>query len=99
MYEYDIDGYLKKITTEQEGQSAFVEFIGGLVRTVTGFDNIPSASYVVPALTTVAQDGDAMGRLAAEILIEAIAKPEGEPRMVKLEPRLIVRQSCLLPEV
>ena len=66
---------------------------------VTGFDNIPSASFVVPSLTTVAQDADTMGRLATEMLIEVIAKPVTEPHMIKLEPQIIVRKSCVLPPI
>lgn len=66
---------------------------------VTGFDNIPSASFVVPTLTTVAQDGDTMGRLATEMLLEVIANPASAAHVVKLEPQIIVRDSCFLPQL
>ncbi len=65
---------------------------------VTGFDNIPVASYVAPTLTTVAQDGDAMGKLAAELLMGVIGRHHAEVHNIKLEPRIVVRESCVLPE-
>ncbi len=61
---------------------------------VIGLDDIAAASWVVPALTTVAQQKVEMGRLAAERLIAAI---EGEdpptPETVRLPMTLTVRDS------
>ena len=59
---------------------------------VVGFDDIPLAAHVTPALTTVRQDI----RQASEGLVKSIVGLiEGEPVESSLmAPRLIVRQSC-----
>ncbi len=59
---------------------------------VVGFDDIPLAAHVTPALTTVRQDI----RQASEGLVKSIVGLiEGEPIESSLmAPRLIVRQSC-----
>ncbi len=59
---------------------------------VVGFDDMPLAAYVTPALTTVQQNA----QMAGEGLVEGIvALIKGEPVESKLmEPRLIVRESC-----
>lgn len=63
---------------------------------IIGFDDIPLAQHVVPALTTVAQPMVEMGRLAVTLLLERIqSKTERwTPRRIVLEPHLIVRESC-----
>jgi len=59
---------------------------------VIGFDDIDSAAYQYPALTTVRQPLRAMGRMAAETVLRRITGTakncEGE---VVVEPELIVR--------
>jgi DNA-binding LacI/PurR family transcriptional regulator len=64
----------------------------------TGFDDIRSASFIDPPLTTVAQDADTMGRIAAELLIQSISKQDTSARHIWLDPRIVVRKSCILPE-
>jgi DNA-binding LacI/PurR family transcriptional regulator len=46
---------------------------------VVGFDDAPMAARVTPGLTTVGQDIDAKGRLAASALVEEIAASRAEP--------------------
>ncbi len=58
---------------------------------VTGFDDILSASFTSPPLTTVAQDAKSAGRALVETLIRAI-RGEG-PTSIILPVRLVVRQS------
>lgn len=58
---------------------------------VTGFDDIPLARYVRPALTTVRVDIAALGAAAARLLLDAHAD---DPAVVSIPPRLVVRQSC-----
>ncbi len=62
---------------------------------VVGFDDIQSAAYQNPALTTVRQPLREMGRIAAEILLRRIRRvgpdAHGSERMV--EPELIVRDT------
>lgn len=58
---------------------------------VTGFDNIPLAQFMSPALTTVAQDI----RQGAQQLVQLlVAKMDGEPvANIELAPTLVVRRS------
>jgi DNA-binding LacI/PurR family transcriptional regulator len=47
---------------------------------VVGFDDVPEAAYVRPALTTVHQDFELVGRRAVEVLLARLAAEEaGEP--------------------
>lgn len=67
---------------------------------VIGFDDIQSAAYQNPALTTVRQPLREMGRIAAETLLRRIRRPgtdsHGGETMV--EPKLIVRETtCQCP--
>jgi LacI family transcriptional regulator len=62
---------------------------------VVGFDDVDSASFHNPALTTVRQPLREMGRLAAEAVLQRIAKGSAAPEqeLLMVEPELIVRQS------
>jgi len=60
---------------------------------LVGYDDIPTARYLDPALTTVAQPTAAMGRLATATLLAALGEA-GPVSLDALEPHLIVRQSC-----
>jgi LacI family transcriptional regulator len=61
---------------------------------VCGFDNIPEAAYVEPALTTVGHDVEKMGREAARLLIDRIEGEKADaPQQVSLPFELFVRQS------
>lgn len=61
---------------------------------VIGFDDIDSAAYYNPALTTIRQPLHEMGRLAAETLLRRITKSDADfPELLMVEPELILRQS------
>jgi LacI family transcriptional regulator len=60
---------------------------------VIGFDDIPYANAIYPALTTVAQPITEMARTGVSMLLERIRHPGGEPRRVVLPTRLIERES------
>lgn len=62
---------------------------------VVGFDDIQSAAFQNPGLTTVRQPLRRMGTLAAETVIQKITDPaESRPcSRIIVEPELIVRQS------
>jgi len=62
---------------------------------VIGFDDVDSAAFHNPALTTIRQPLREMGRLAASALLQRIAKGIDAPfpELVTVEPDLIVRQS------
>ena len=66
---------------------------------VVGFDDILSAAYQNPGLTTVRQPLHRMGVLAAETLIGQMENNVGDraSRVVKVDPELIVRQSACPP--
>jgi DNA-binding LacI/PurR family transcriptional regulator len=60
---------------------------------VMGFDDIPSAAFTTPTLTTVRQPLARMGRIAAEALLERIAGKNENPSEIAVEPELVVRES------
>ncbi len=65
---------------------------------VLGFDDIYSAAFHNPALTTIRQPLFEMGSLAAKTLLERVAKNQPDdnakiPETLTVEPKLIVRQS------
>jgi LacI family transcriptional regulator len=59
---------------------------------VVGFDDIQSASYQVPSLTTIRQPLQKMGGAAAQLLLKKLAN-EPIPECVQVEPELIIRES------
>ena len=69
---------------------------------VVGFDDVQTAAYHTPGLTTVRQPLRAMGELAAATLLKRIAAAgNGEPssysRVIVVDPELIVRESTASP--
>ena len=61
---------------------------------VIGFDDIASAMYMTPSLTTVRQPLLRMGETAAQLLLRRIQNPtEAYPDTVTFEPELMVRES------
>ncbi|HEY1648324.1 MAG TPA: LacI family DNA-binding transcriptional regulator [Terracidiphilus sp.] len=66
---------------------------------VVGFDDILSAAYATPSLTTVRQPLTEMGKRGAQILLERIGNRDKEyPTEVVMSPELVVREStCPAP--
>ena len=62
---------------------------------VVGFDDIQSAAFHSPQLTTVRQPLKKMGQIGAETLLRRIARPDDDsyPREIVIEPELVVRKS------
>jgi LacI family transcriptional regulator len=61
---------------------------------VVGFDDIQSAEYCTPSLTTVRQPLHEMGKRGAQVLLERIADRErAYPRDIVMTPELVVRES------
>ncbi|PYT77752.1 MAG: LacI family transcriptional regulator [Acidobacteria bacterium] len=62
---------------------------------VVGFDDIQSAAFQNPALTTIRQPCREMGMMAAETLLRRIAAPPGAPypKEIVVQPELICRGS------
>lgn len=68
---------------------------------VIGFDDIPEAEFLMPALSTVRQDFDEVGRRGLAVLLDAIESPEevatGGRRDVTIAPELVLRASTAAP--
>jgi LacI family transcriptional regulator len=61
---------------------------------VVGFDDIQSAAYTTPSLTTVRQPLMEMGKRGAEVLLDRIAHHDKQyPSEITMAPELIVRES------
>jgi DNA-binding LacI/PurR family transcriptional regulator len=61
---------------------------------VIGFDDISSAAYQIPRLTTVRQPLRRMGEIAVQTLLKRIQAPnEAYPEIIMFEPELMVRES------
>jgi DNA-binding LacI/PurR family transcriptional regulator len=60
---------------------------------VVGFDDIQSAAFHSPSLTTVRQPLWRMGEIAAKTLVERIEGAKEYPREIAVEPELVVRES------
>ena len=63
---------------------------------VVGFDDVPEARFYLPALTTVRQDFEKIGRVAVESLIHQIEGGAAE-HIAPLDAELIVRDSTAPP--
>ena len=63
---------------------------------VVGFDDIPEAEYFSPALTTVHQDFDEVGRRGLALLLARIDGAETQAS-VTIAPALVSRASCASP--
>lgn len=64
---------------------------------VVGFSNSAHSTIIDPALTTVDQPGDRIGRTAVKFLIDEIKNPKNEivTKSVEIKTNLIVRDSTL----
>ena len=61
---------------------------------VVGFDDIQSAAFFTPSLTTVRQPLQEMGKRGARLLLDRIANPKGDyAAAVVMQPELVVRES------
>jgi len=67
---------------------------------VVGFDDIQSAAYQNPALTTVRQPLREMGRIAAETLLRRIRRSGSDSAggETMVEPKLIIRETTCPPD-
>ena len=66
---------------------------------VVGFDDINLSSFSIPRLSTVAQPKYEIGRRAALRLVERIKNKELPPYREVLKTRLVIRDSCMAPNV
>jgi DNA-binding LacI/PurR family transcriptional regulator len=61
---------------------------------VVGYDDVPSASYAIPPLTTVRTHAYEQGKLVAEAAIRLMDKEEIGSQQDALPLKLIIRESC-----
>jgi LacI family transcriptional regulator len=61
---------------------------------LAGFDDFEWADLFEPRLTVIAQPVKRIGEEAAAMLVERIRNPQSPPRTVRLEPSLVIRESC-----
>jgi LacI family transcriptional regulator len=64
---------------------------------VVGFDDIPAAAAIFPAVTTVAQPIVELGILGVRLILDRIAKQEAPTQRIELATTLIVRESTASP--
>ena len=64
---------------------------------VVGFDDIQSAAYHNPSLTTIRQPLQQMGVVAARILLQRIRGQATFPDVVPIQPELVIRESTAPP--
>jgi LacI family transcriptional regulator len=62
---------------------------------VIGFDDIESAGYLTPSLTTLRQPLQQMGELAAGHLMDMIEAGQQPVSEVLIDPILVERESCV----
>lgn len=65
---------------------------------VIGFDDITSARYARPALTTVAQPMGQIGEKAVAVLLQRLDEPDRPHQVVVLPTRPVIRRSCGCPD-
>ncbi|HET8841223.1 MAG TPA: substrate-binding domain-containing protein, partial [Ktedonobacteraceae bacterium] len=65
---------------------------------VIGFDDVPSARWMIPPLTTIRQPLKEMGRVATTMLLKLIAGETLETARLELASSLVIRASCAPPQ-
>ena len=61
---------------------------------VVGYDDLPLTSYFDPPLTTIHQPIESFGQIGVQLLLEAVNNPDTKPRTIRLDPSLIIRETC-----
>ncbi|HVS50332.1 MAG TPA: LacI family DNA-binding transcriptional regulator [Candidatus Dormibacteraeota bacterium] len=64
---------------------------------VIGYNDSPQVDRVQPALTTVRQPAEEIGRMAAEMTVALLESPRHPPPSRSLRPTLVVRESTAVP--
>jgi LacI family transcriptional regulator len=64
---------------------------------VVGFDDIQSAAFQNPSLTTIRQPLYEMGRIAARTVLERVRGQAAAPGMLAVLPELVIRESTCPP--
>ena len=64
---------------------------------VVGFDNIDSAGYIIPGLTTIHVHKTGMGAISVRQLLERAQHPEQPKVTISVATELVVRDSASSP--
>jgi len=64
---------------------------------VVGFDDIQSAAFHNPSLTTIRQPLHKMGTIAARVLLQRVRGQNSVPQMMSVLPELVIRESTCPP--
>jgi DNA-binding LacI/PurR family transcriptional regulator len=64
---------------------------------IVGFDDIPEAAYFTPALTTMRQDFDTLGRDIMATVVDVLRDESSAPDRTARVPELVVRASTAAP--
>ncbi|MGD0155100.1 MAG: LacI family DNA-binding transcriptional regulator [Terracidiphilus sp.] len=64
---------------------------------VVGFDDIQSAAFYNPSITTIRQPLHQMGTIAARVLLERVRGQSAVPQMLPVLPELVIRESTCPP--
>jgi LacI family transcriptional regulator len=60
---------------------------------IVGFDDLTLLKYITPNLTTIRQNKDEMGRLAAKSLLEMMKNPNFVPTVITVPTELVIRDT------
>lgn len=87
----DLTAFGAMLGLRHRGREAGADF------SIVGCDDVQEAAQWYPALTTVRNFQEEMGRKSAELLIRRIAEPAAPVKRVVLEPELVVRGTTAAP--
>ncbi len=87
----DLTAFGAMLGLRHRGREAGVDF------SIVGCDDVQEAAQWFPALTTIKNFQEEMGRKSAEFLIQRIADPSAAPRRLTLTPELVVRGTTAPP--
>lgn len=61
---------------------------------IVGFGDIAESAVVTPSLTTMSLGAPTLGTRVAKILLERLDGPQSPPRHERIQPKLVIRESC-----
>lgn len=64
---------------------------------IVGYDDVPLAAHLAPALTTVRIPGEELGREAGRLALELIDEPKAPARHLRVPATLVARESTAPP--
>ncbi|PZU83703.1 MAG: LacI family transcriptional regulator [Chelatococcus sp.] len=87
----DLAAFGAMLGLRHRGREAGIDF------SLVGCDDVQEAAQWYPALTTIRNFQDEMGRKSAEFLIRRIAEPNAPPQRLLLTPQLVLRGTTCPP--